>query len=116
MSSQIITPPDLLDNPSSIFIINSIDREVENLILWLKTSPTNFDVYLFHSLMPTDAAKWALRVTEFADTVLVNHEHKNFLTKDLLMAVNRHRKHFDFGSECQYQEPVEYFIKNTHVI
>jgi hypothetical protein len=54
MPSQIITPPDVILSDRSVLLINALDNEVENLILFLRTIPQEYDIHLYHVEMFDD--------------------------------------------------------------
>ena len=109
MNSQLITFPDQIRSDHSILLINSLDREVENLVVYLKISPITFDIHFYHSYMNDYEQVWAHSVSKFAKIILVNKDYCNIMTKDMRETCESNSVTRYYGSGTNFAEPVDFF-------
>lgn len=110
MSSRIITPPDKFFTTNSYVILNARDREIDTLVLWLKTVPETYDVHLWHLYMP-ESELWLLQVMSKVHHVLVNREFLDNLSP-LVKRKLDHINHSFFGQDSEHLEVIHYFLRN----
>jgi len=74
MASNFVTIPDFLPFSinHSILVIDGNFTEIDGCALLCKTSPVDFDIYLYKT--EEENTEWLLKVAKAADKVLVNLE------------------------------------------
>lgn len=113
MPSQIITPPDVCLGPNNYLIINAVDRDLESVILWLKTIPDTYNLHLYHSLM-NDCQQWLYNLVKTVELILVNKQFEMNMAEPLRIALAQRgaaniRR---FGENSDYPELIHYFLKS----
>lgn len=113
MPSQIITPPDQYLGPNNFLIINAVDRDLELVILWLKTIPEQYNLHLYHSMMQ-DCEQWVYSMIKQADNILVNKQFEMEMAEPLRIALaQRGAKYIRrFGDDSDYPELIHYFLQS----
>jgi hypothetical protein len=106
MTSQLITPPDKIISDNSYLVINAVDSEIENLIIWLKTINDSYDIHFWHDRM--SERDWAIELARKVRYVLANSNPVADLIRTELGSVPI----IYWGSQYQYQTLVDYFISN----
>jgi hypothetical protein len=110
--SNIITPPDFVDEPKhTVLIIDADANHIQSIGAFLKNSDNYFNIYLYHSDMGNQ--EWFTQVRTRADTYIINTEKNKFsAVKDLLTeAPNSYYygpKKF-LKNKNQIDSPVDYF-------
>lgn len=111
MSSQIITPPDKIFSPYSYLVINALDKDVDLLVLWLKTVPEKYDIHLYHQLMK-ESDFWLLETIAQVKVVLVNYEYLEHMSYHARRQLDRRLNWSYFGKGTDYPDLVQFFIQN----
>jgi hypothetical protein len=88
MPSQIITPPDVILSDRSVLLINALDNEVENLILFLRTIPQEYDIHLYHVEM-FDDQDWVKNLVAKVKHIGLNYKYQRFIESWLAELVHQ---------------------------
>ena len=114
MPSNVITPPDFIENENiNILIIDADLTDVENITLFLQTSFKFYNVYLYRDIMLD--ATWLEKAVNLADTIIVNTEEsdctaqKNQLIKDTRTWYYGPRQFL--GNPQKLSSPIDFFVK-----
>lgn len=111
MPSQIITPPDIILTGTSILIINALDDEVENLILYLRTQQEEYDIHLYHAEM-FDDKEWAIKVAKRCNHILLNYKYQRFIESDLSEVIHtRAEVTTSYGNDTPCPDIIHFFTK-----
>lgn len=108
MASNLITPPDVILHPESIFIINMLNEDLANLIDYLKTVPDEHNVHLYHSDMK-DHTDYAVKLASRIPYLLVNKRYYYGMDRDLMDAVRDRDDAMYFGDSTCYPSVIEWF-------
>lgn len=125
--SNIITPPDSpTEQYHSVLLIDPEWSELEDLTLFLKTSSTSYNVYLYKEEMQDE--EWLDKIVKVADAVIVNTVQNEFsTTKDKIANASATyyygNKNFLMNTN-KLSKPIDYFVghnllqgeKETHVV
>lgn len=110
MTSRLITPPDKLKSPGNFLILNAVDEDVDQLIMYLKTCARTYDIHLYHSGME-DALAWVRDLAREVDTVIINEKYYKVLDETLRDILDiRYTTVVMYGEDTAYNELVDYFI------
>jgi hypothetical protein len=110
MPSQLITPPDLVLTNQSLLLLNILDSELANIVDWLKTTPVEYNIHLYHNEM-TDHADWVIDLAKRIPIMIVSEKFKQFVPeamKDVML--ERGTNCIYFGPGTNYTEPVDVLI------
>jgi hypothetical protein len=110
--SNIITPPDFVDEPKhTVLVIDADAGHIQAIGAFLKNSDNYFNIYLYHGDMGN--TEWFTQARDRADAFIINTEKNTFSTiKDLLAelpnAYYYGPKNF-LRNKNQLSSPVDYF-------
>ena len=77
MPSNLVTPPDLVDNDNrTAIVVNATWDEIESLHLWLATAYQDWNIYLYNHTMEDLA--WLAQAVSRAEVVVVNQSVINW--------------------------------------
>ena len=87
LHSNIITPPDVLDNKNhTVVMIDATAEEVKYLTNWLSTANKSYDIYLYRWDM--DNILWLEQVSSLADAIIINTSTNTFSPiKDSIISI-----------------------------
>ncbi len=110
--SNIITPPDFVDEKKhTVLIVDADAGHIQSIGAFLKNSDNYFNIYLYHSEMGNE--EWFAQARTRADALIINTEKNKFSTvKDILAETPGS---FYYGpkkflkNKNQLSSPVEYF-------
>jgi len=108
MASNLITPPDVILHPDSIFIINMLDVDLVNLIDYLKTDPVDYNVHLYHSDMK-EYLDYAIKLSNRIPHLLVNIRYYYAMDQDLKKVIINKENTVYFGDKTCYSSVIEWF-------
>jgi len=109
MASRLITPPEKFNRENSYLIINAHKAELDTLVLWLKTVPTDYDFYFYHDQMSEKT--WPEDVAYTVKKILVNRDFEDLLHSGLKLILDDLQDRIvHFGSKTQYPILVKYFF------
>ena len=108
MASNLITPPDVILHPDSIFIINMLNEDLANLIDYLKTVPDEHNVHLYHSDM-SENLDYAIKLSTRIPHLLVNIRYYYAMDHDLIEVVKNREDTVYFGDSNCYPSVIDWF-------
>jgi hypothetical protein len=114
MPSNIITPPDFVENENTnILIIDAELGDIENITLYLQTCFQYYNVYLYRDVMLDP--DWLTRAIQLASSIIINTEEsacqsaKNQLLQDPRTWYYGPQQFL--GNRQKLSRPLEYFLK-----
>ena len=110
MSSNLITPPDVILDPDSIFIINMLEPELANLVDYLRTVPQKHNIHLYHSDM-AEHHNYAHKLAGRIPYLLVNIKFVYPMVQELKDLLRDREDVIYFGPRTPYAEPVDWFLE-----
>lgn len=106
MTSQIVTPPDIIAELPVYLLINAPMSDVDLLIRWLQTVEIDYTIHLYNEDMADE--QWLAEVASHVKHILISSN-----TPDSVGTIIANLgKVVWFGSGQLYRSPLEYFIKN----
>jgi hypothetical protein len=115
MHSNLITPPDFVDEPMlSVLIVEPTPIEVENIAYWCRTADRSWNIYIYMNDMNNQ--DWLEQAIERADYLLVNNADSPLsLVKNILLK-NTRSWHWGpkdiIGNDRKINDPLEFFVGN----
>lgn len=110
MPSQLITPPDKVLTNQSLLLVNILESELSNIVDWLKTTPINYNIHLYHHDM-IECADWVIDLSKQIPIIIISEKFRQFIPnemKDILK--DRSSNCIYFGPGTNFAEPVDVLI------
>ena len=108
MVSNLITPPDVLDNQlHSVLLVDPEQTELDIIIKFCQYSEQAFNVYVYTPNM--DATQWLNRVAEISDAVIVNARSNDYKNLCLLDKTYYYGNRHYVENAKKITEPLHYF-------
>jgi hypothetical protein len=117
MTTNIVTPPDLIqDHQHTILLIDVAPEDVETLAYLCSTHLEAFNIYLYKAGMGEQA--WFDTVTDLADTIIINTQPTSISdVKDQLIHAEKSYhygpKRF-LGNDRHHNSVLDYFVHRAN--
>lgn len=112
--SNIVTPPDFLTNTThTVVIIDPTVSEIEDIALYLTTSPTAYTVYLYRDDMNNRA--WLAKAMQISSAWIINSVQNEFSEIKDRIAVDQKAWHYGpknfLMNSNHLLRPIDYFVQ-----
>ena len=108
MDSNLITPPDILDNGlHSVTVIDPEQQDVDAIIRFCQHSQTAYNVYVYTPNM--DNVEWLARAVNASDTVIVNTRTDDYQDLCLLNKTYYYGPKLFVENQRKLEDPLHYF-------
>lgn len=108
MDSNLITPPDILDNGlHSVTIIDPEQQDVDAIIRFCQHSNTAFNVYVYTPNM--DNIQWLSQAVNASDAVIINTRTDNYQDLCLLAKTYYYGPQNYVENQRKLSDPLHYF-------
>lgn len=106
--SKVVTPPDIINEPFVLLVVNASIDDIEMVAEWLRYCDKNYTIHLYQDVMGDPA--WLAEVAKSAETILVHRTN----TKDTNIQVmyDDVAKIKWFGDGQIYATATDYLVKN----
>lgn len=106
--SQVVTPPDIVNEHTVFLIVNAPTWDVEMVVRWLKMSNKEYTIHLYHDGM--DDLTWLRSAGEQSQTILIDRKNSDLKSVDALLDYVGKIKWF--GEDQPSPSAVEYLVNN----
>lgn len=106
--SQIVTPPDIIDQYTVYLIVNAHQWDIEIMVKWLQLSREKYTVHLYNDQM--NKLDWLHQVSKISKTIIVDRHETDLSTIEKLL--DQIDKIKWFGKDQTYTSATSYLIKH----